>query len=564
MPNLSIESNSPSSTFANVTWAEGFQELAAISGLSFDPKNAPSGNFDIARLQGLSPAAAMDAMNGMLFARGLNVIQKDHRLSVMKLSDVTPAAVPLVSLDQLEACFPNQFVRVEFPLRYVQAGPIAEELGSQKSQFGHVSRLGHSTRQNCDSDDNGIRIVDSAQSVKQICTLIAKAEQVAEAAAEERTFEADPENLLSIRCQLLRLAELQLLFQSQLTPSWMSASPKTFNVQISEGSQDNTVTVIALPQQIAAMDAFLRFVTDAANQPTYFTDETLITREYTLRSVDPQRLSDLLADSPEFTSTQRRKVDEQNRIITLTASWRQHKVVVELLGKLEPGKRQSRTIQLRSISSEKVAAMIRHAFANRKRSADIRSATEIETHIGTHVVNKDEFSVKVKLEENQLQLLCTDGERQEIHDFLEKFGVWRDESHGWTQALDAGPFPQQLVIPLSRLQLPVSTSIDADGQIILHAQDFGTLDRAVQELSQLIRNPHCDRKIPIKYVSAYWLLFNLEGSLETSKAETAVESAVPSLVLNVDPKSNALLVLNASSNQMQSIEWLVAANDIPN
>ena len=553
-PTESGSSTSPNKTF----WSEGIQALAAISGKSIDLKNLPSGKFEIARLQGLSPAAARDSLNGILFEQGLTIVENGQKLIVLKLSQLKPDDVPQISLDELEKCLPNEFVRVEFPLRFLQAGPIALELSPLKSEFGHVSPIGPSgdwdTSGNAEFEDNEIRVVDSAQKVQQICKLIATAEQIAENASEERTLLVDHDNVANTRRQLLRLMELQQPTNEHTLASWISASPKTFNVQLTEAPQTNSLSAIALSSQITAMDAFLRFVNGKSDQSAYFVRDTKFTRVYPLRLVDPQTLFDLLSDSHEFKTPQKLRLDELNKALILDASWREHQLIADILRKFEPGERETEMIQLGSVSPIQVADTIQRAIAKNDRYPGGAPNKKLPAHA-------PEFQVRAVPDLNRIVISCTKIERLEIHEFLDRLGIWKDESNGWIRAFDPGPNPQQMVHRFLRLQFPVSTAIDSTGKVLLRSQDIPALDAASREFSDLLHDINGDRNIPMRFVSSFWIRMNLESVLFKEKLASETAPVEGYLSLDDDPISNTLIVRGATPEQMQTINCLVAVND---
>ncbi len=549
-----------------ISWPEGLKALAAISGMTTDLKNVPNGKFDCASLNGRTPAEARDFLNGLLISKGLTVIENGQKLSIVKLTDINFELVPLVSREGLDLCLPNQFVQVLIELRSLMAGPISLELTPSLSKYGF---LGTTETQNKHEDasakqganDNQIQIVDSAHVVRRICEMISKAEQIAESSAEERSFLIDNDNAQLVRNQLLRLMELRRPFEVRSSPSWLAASPNTFRVQFRDDHENNCLVSIALPEQIEAMEAFLNFAHKAADRSVHFSPDSVATRVYRLHSINPQHLIAILSETPDFKSAQRFSVDDDNRAIVLSGSLRLHQIVDELMERFESGKRKAEIIQFHSISAtqavEVIQKVITHAVSLPLDSLNFDALTTNQDSTR----QLQEFSIEADEARNRVLLWCNDGERREIHEFISRLGVWKNDSEGWVRIVKPDLEAQQLIDALAQLQAPVTSSIDASGSIVLCSQDLEKLDEAAEKLCTLVRAPNRDRDFQIKNVSASWLRINLEvffSSVTSKGASTTEDSGIE---FEVDGMANTLKVRGATSKQIRLIEWLVAAND---
>jgi hypothetical protein len=547
-----------------ITWSQGFQQLAAISGMSIDLKSVPNGKLDLNSLVGLSPSEALDSLNGMLITQGLTLLEIGKKLSVVKLSELKPAMIPLVTLDELERCLPNQVVRVQCTLNFVLAGPIAEELAPFTSNYGRITSLDsfHERDPSIDNSagyDNQIEIVDSAQSARRICQLISESEQIAAGTAEERLFSLNSVRAGLLERQLERLMKLREPLENQSSPSWIAASPKSFRFQFRVDRQANSLSAIALPQQIVAMDSFVKFADVEADGMVQFSHDTTTTRTYPLRAISPQSLIEILSTTTGHNSKEKLNVHESNRAIIVSGSLSLHQIVADLLEKLEPSKRKKEAIQFHSTSASKAVGIIQRAFAARDDTPGKYNGNN--THPShADFTHQTEFRVSVDDMQNQLLLWCTPGERREIHELFVKFGFWKDESDGWIRTIDAGFDTQRLNDALAGMRTPVSAFMDANGKIVLCSQDLVRLNEAVDKLLELMGHPFQNRNFPIQHVSSSWLRVNLEekfGSTQRDGKSLALESN-----LGFDSFANTLSVRGATPEQIQLIEWLVAANDV--
>ena len=126
----------------------------------------------------------------------------------------------------------------------------------------------------------------------------------------------------------------------------------------------------------------------------------------------------------------------------------------------------------------------------------------------------------------------------------------------------------------------VTISRGADGQLVLSSADPRALDALEEVMSRLVpRRKKNWKKFDLKYASASWVKFNLEDFFQDddtgnrrrfwdwgggdNRSQESQLSTRRKIRFIDDPDTNTIVVINASADQLQTIQELITIYDIP-
>ena len=132
--------------FNNQPWQPVLEWLAERSSMSLDWQELPGDYLNLKSRQRYTVRETRDLINLHLLARGYTLLCNGEVLSVANIKKLDPSRVPRVTPEELDKRDPHEFVKVSFPLDWLMADAIIEELNPMKSPNGKLTPLKSTNR----------------------------------------------------------------------------------------------------------------------------------------------------------------------------------------------------------------------------------------------------------------------------------------------------------------------------------------------------------------------------------------------------------------------------------
>ncbi len=133
-------------SFQGQPWEPVLKWLADISGMSLDWQKLPGDYLNLSTKQRYTVREARDLINQHLLARGYTMLCNGEVLTVANIKELDPSLVPRVTPSELDKRDPHEFVKVTFPLDWLTAETIIEEINPMKSPNGKITPLKSTNR----------------------------------------------------------------------------------------------------------------------------------------------------------------------------------------------------------------------------------------------------------------------------------------------------------------------------------------------------------------------------------------------------------------------------------
>ncbi len=114
--------------------------------MSLDWQELPGDYLNLKSRQRYTVRETRDLINLHLLARGYTLLCNGEVLSVANIKKLDPSLVPRVTPEELDHRDPHEFVKVSFPLDWLMADVIIEELNPIKSPNGKLTPLKSTNR----------------------------------------------------------------------------------------------------------------------------------------------------------------------------------------------------------------------------------------------------------------------------------------------------------------------------------------------------------------------------------------------------------------------------------
>ena len=132
--------------FNNQPWQPVLEWLAEDPAMSLDWQELPGDYLNLKSQQRYTVSETRDLINLHLLARGYTLLCNGEVLSVANIKKLDPSRVPRVTPEELDHRDPHEFVKVSFPLDWLMADAIIEELNPMKSPNGKLTPLKSTNR----------------------------------------------------------------------------------------------------------------------------------------------------------------------------------------------------------------------------------------------------------------------------------------------------------------------------------------------------------------------------------------------------------------------------------
>ncbi len=127
--------------FKNQPWEGVLNWLADISGMSLDWQELPGDYLNLSTPRKYKVEEVRDLINRHLLARGFTLLTQDNVLSLVSIKSLNPAMVPRIAPEDLARRSPHEYVRVCFPLDWMLAETLVEELKPMVSSNGKLTAM---------------------------------------------------------------------------------------------------------------------------------------------------------------------------------------------------------------------------------------------------------------------------------------------------------------------------------------------------------------------------------------------------------------------------------------
>jgi type II secretory pathway component GspD/PulD (secretin) len=437
-------------SFHGQKWPDVLQWLAEVSGMSLDWQELPGDYLNLVTQRDYTLEEARDLINRHLLARGFTLLAVGEVLSVVKTENINPGLVPRVEPEQLVECAPHQFVKVSFPLDWLIAESVAEELKPMVSPNGKLTAL---------SGTNRLEAMDAAANLREIYEVLQREQS---AGSQERLVQefvllyaraADVrEQLMSLlgmaeksaagampmtpqqmqqmqQQQAAMMAQMQQQQQQQQggRPGGPTAKRKSEDVNLVVNVRRNSILANAPPDKMAVIQKAIEVIDVPPDREQSLLLNVNRMQVYRLASLDPAILVRILQETGDLDPGTRLEVDSKNRAIIAYASLADHLTIRTVIEKLDGSARQFEVVRLRRLDAEYVAGTVAAMMGQEEeKSQDDRS--RYYGYFGMRYgqseedSNRDKFRVDADVVGNRLLLWANEMELEEVTNLLVKLG----------------------------------------------------------------------------------------------------------------------------------------------
>lgn len=132
--------------FQNAPWTVVLRQFARDFGMSLDMRQAPAGELNYYDENAYSESQVIDILNDHLLRTGFVLTRNGRKLSLFSAADrIDDAAIPFVTLPQLDGLGRNELASVAFPYELLSEGTVSE-MQQVMSPLGRIRTLSNSRR----------------------------------------------------------------------------------------------------------------------------------------------------------------------------------------------------------------------------------------------------------------------------------------------------------------------------------------------------------------------------------------------------------------------------------
>jgi type II secretory pathway component GspD/PulD (secretin) len=439
--------------FNNQPWQPVLEWLADRSAMSLDWQELPGDYLNLKSRQRYTVRETRDLINLHLLARGYTLLCNGEVLSVANIKKLDPSRVPRVSPEELDKRDPHEFVKVSFPLDWLMADVIIEELNPIKSPNGKLTPLKSTNRlEALDAVINlreirallsDVQSADNQQRlVREFVLQYARASEVLEQLQTLLGPDAKGEGMPGMpggpnqpggdnpQQQAMMMARMQQQQQQQQQggqPGAQGVAKPKPQITLVLNQRRNSILAHAPPDKMAIIIQAV-----SAIDVPLDTTQSLLTnvnrmQVYRITGVDPEPVVKTLQEIGNLDPTTRLQIDKKNKAIVAYASLADHVTIRSVVEKLSGSERKFEVIHLRRLAADYVAGSIMFMMVGEKKEKPARQPYWMMDY-GNQSSNSDkdksanEFRVEADVDHNRLLLWANEVELGEVENLLVKLG----------------------------------------------------------------------------------------------------------------------------------------------
>ncbi|MGA2796133.1 MAG: secretin N-terminal domain-containing protein [Thermoguttaceae bacterium] len=439
--------------FNNQPWQPVLEWLADRSSMSLDWQELPGDYLNLKSRQRYTVRETRDLINLHLLARGYTLLCNGEVLSVANIKKLDPSRVPRVTPEGLDNRDPHEFVKVSFPLDWLMADVIIEELNPIKSPNGKLTPLKSTNRlealdavinlreirallSDVQSADNQQRLVRefvlqyarASEVLEQLQTLLgpdAKGEGTPGMPGGPNQPGGDNPQQQAMMMARMQQQQQQQQQQGGQPGAQGAAKPKQV-VMLVLNQRRNSILAKAPPDKMAIIIQAV-----SAIDVPLDTTQSLLTnvnrmQVYRITGVDPEPVVKTLQEIGNLDPTTRLQIDKKNKAIVAYASLADHVTIRSVVEKLSGSERKFEVIRLRRLAADYVAGSITFMMLGEKKEKPTRQPYWMDYGNQSSNSDKDksasEFRVEADVDHNRLLLWANEVELGEVENLLVKLG----------------------------------------------------------------------------------------------------------------------------------------------
>jgi type II secretory pathway component GspD/PulD (secretin) len=439
--------------FNNQPWQPVLEWLAEISGMSLDWQELPGDYLNLKSRQRYTVRETRDLINRHLLARGYTLLCQGEVLSVANIKKLDPSLVPRVTPEELDKRDPHEFVKVSFPLDWIMAETIIEELNPMKSPNGKLTPLKSTNRLEAidavinlrdirallsdeQSTDNQQRLVRefvlqyarASEVLEQLQTLLGP-EAKGEGAPGMPGGPNQPGGGDNAQQQAMMAARMQQQQQQQQQGGQPGAQGMTKpkpQVTLVLNQRRNSILAHAPPDKMAIIAQAINAIDVPLDTTQSLLSNVSRMQVYRITGVDPEPVVKTLQEIGNLDPTTRLQIDKKNKAIVVYASLADHVTIRSVVEKLSGSERKFEVIRLRRLAADYVAGSIMFMMVGEKKEKPARQPYWMMDYGNQSSSDKDksanEFRVEADVEHNRLLLWANEIELGEVENLLVKLG----------------------------------------------------------------------------------------------------------------------------------------------
>lgn len=428
--------------FKGQTWPDVLEWLAEVSGMSLDWQELPNDHLNLTTRHPYTIDEARDMINGRLLDRGYTMLRNGDVLSVVNVKKLDPSEVPRVQPSELATREPHEYVRCSFPLDWLIADGVIEELNSMKSLNGKLTAL---------KTTNRIEAMDAVINLEAIDRLLkeehsdrgqdrlinefklkyTRANEIIQALyallgmerPQQQSSTLSPEQLMLQNQQAMQqMQQAQQRQQMGLPPGGKAPIP----IYLWVNPRENSILANAPPDKMATIAQAVKTMDVPPDGGRSVADTMQRVHAYRLVAIDPETVMKLLEEMGNLDPTTTLQIDKKNKALIATGSMADHMAIRMLVDKLDGSDRKFDVIQLRRLEADYVAgtiAFMMGAGGEKKQQQSYnpwggyssRSREQPED-------DSKKFRVDADVEHNRLLMFANEMEMKEVRHLLEKLG----------------------------------------------------------------------------------------------------------------------------------------------
>ncbi|MGD0383078.1 MAG: secretin N-terminal domain-containing protein [Thermoguttaceae bacterium] len=441
--------------FNNQPWQPVLEWLAEISGMSLDWQELPGDYLNLKSRQRYTVRETRDLINRHLLSRGYTLLCQGEVLSVANIKKLDPSLVPRVTPEELDKRDPHEFVKVSFPLDWIMADAIIEELKPMISPNGKLTPLKSSNRLEAidavinlrdirvllsdeQSTDNQQRLVH--EFVLQYARASEVLGQLQDLLGPEAKGEGAPgmpggpnqpgggDNAQQQAMMMARMQQQQQQQQQQQggQPGAQGANKPKQQVTLVLNQRRNSILAHAPPDKMAIIAQAINAIDVPLDTTQSLLSNVSRMQVYRITGVDPEPVVKTLQEIGNLDPTTRLQIDKTHKAIVAYASLADHVTIRSVVEKLSGSERRFEVIRLRRLAADYVAGSIMFMMVGEKKEKPARQPYWMMDYGSQSSSDKDksanEFRVEADVEHNRLMLWANEIELGEVENLLVKLG----------------------------------------------------------------------------------------------------------------------------------------------
>ncbi len=431
--------------FQSTPWPPVLDWLAEVSGKSLDWQELPGDYLNLHTQKRYTPEQARDLLNWHLLARGYTLLLHDEVFTVAAVKGINPGIVPRVTVEELAARMPNEFVKLSLPLDWIIAEDAATQLAPMLSPNGKLSALKSVNRLEAIDAVSNLRdivaLLDDEQSnqkrehalVREFKLVHVRADDVVLSLMailgleKKATASSGGGNMNGMMQMMQQQMQQQMQQMQQHGGGGGAANQKPSEPRLIVNSRENSILAHAPPDKMEIIAQTVQALDVAGGTDGQILRNLDRMRVYRLKTLNPGPLAEILTDVGDLSPGARIRIDKDNNSIVLFGSLSDHVTVQSLVEKLDGSPRNFEVISLRRLRADDVAGSIEFMLSPEKKEEPQRSRYYYYESYGTdsqETTRKDErpFRVDADVENNRLLVWANEVELAEVQGLLAKMG----------------------------------------------------------------------------------------------------------------------------------------------